>query len=91
MKLFGTIGSVITSLKEEQHTLMVFIPSKTVNRFDHSEQLLEMKKPTVACRLSSSVIFRQHTFYSRLTTNQHPRDLRLRAESRSKSKELLYD
>lgn len=83
MQLFGTIGSVTINLKEEQHTLMGFIPSETVNRFDHSEKLLEMKKPTVACRLSLSVNFRQHTHSSRQSINQHPRNFN--------SKELLYD
>ena len=86
MKLFGTIGSVNNPYKEHP-TLMGFTPSKKINRFDHSEKLLEIKKPTVACRLKSSMNFWHPTHFSRLAPNQHPRNLK----SRSKSKELLYD
>jgi len=81
MKLFATIGSV-NSLKEELTTLMEFIPSKKVNRFDHSEQLLEMRKPTVACRLSTSLIFWLTTHFSRLANCQTPKP---------GGKEILYD
>jgi len=82
MKIFDTIGSV-TNLKEEHPTLMGFIPSKKVNRFDHSKQLLEMRKPTVTCRLSTSLIFWHPTHYSRLSTNRSPTPI--------EEREILYD
>ena len=81
MQLFATIGSV-NSLKEELASLMGFIPSKKVNRFDRSEQLLEIRKPTVACRLNLSLIFWLASHYSRLANGQTPKP---------GGKEILYD
>ena len=80
----GTMES-ITNLNEELHTLMGFIPSQKVNRFHRSGKLLEMRKPTVACRLIGlSMIFRLHTHYSRRAINQPP-------SKRVRGKEILYD
>lgn len=82
MKIFDTIGSV-TNLKEELPTLMGFIPSKKFNRFDHSEQLLEVRKPTVACRLNVSMNSLLPTHPSRLSTN--------RSLTPIEEREILYD
>ena len=83
MQFFATIGSV-NSLKEELAPLMGFIPSKTVNRFDHSEKLPEMRKPTVACRLKASMNFWLAPHFSRLATRHSPRE-------QKQKKEILYD
>jgi hypothetical protein len=85
MKFFAMIESV-NSLKEEHPTLMGFIPSKTVNRFDRSEQL-EMRKPTVACRPSASMNFWHPTHSSRQQTSQ-PSNLKCRLP---REREVLYD
>ena len=92
MKVSARIAS-IDSLKEELTTLMGFIPSKTINRFDHSEQLLKKRKPTVACRLTPSMNFWLTTHFSRLctTTNRSPIKTNCREEYDPEEKENLYD
>jgi len=67
MQHFATIAS-ITYLYKELATLMRFISSKNFNRCNRSELLLEMRKPTVACRLSTSLNFWLATRFSRQTT-----------------------
>ena len=74
MKFFATIAS-ITYLYKELATLMRFISSKKNNRCNRSEQLLEMRKPTVACRPSASMNFWLATHASRQTKIIRKRDI----------------
>ena len=74
MKKFATIAS-ITNHNKELDTLVRFISSKIVNRCNRSKLLLEMRKPTVACRLSASVNFGLDTPTSRQTKITCKRDI----------------
>jgi hypothetical protein len=71
MKISFMIVSV-TSLKEEIAPLMGIIPSKIVNRHDRRGNLLEMRKPTVACRLNLSLIFWIAPHFLRLASYHYP-------------------
>ena len=86
MKFFATIAS-ITYLYKELATLMRFISSKKFNRCNRSKMLLEMRKPTVTCRLSASLNFWLATRFSRQQTSQ-PSNLKCRLP---REREVLYD